>query len=461
MLFGPAVDRFVRQRPLGVMVRGLLENILQPDALDHLFEEVAQQQYTRELLFSQVVELMSLVVAGIYPSARAAFQATKDRFPVSLASVYNKINGVEPTLAATLVRRTAEQLAEVSHRLGGTLPALLPGYRVKILDGNCLAATEHRIHELRFTNAGPLPGKSLVVLDPALMLAIDVFPCEDGHAQERSLLPDVLPTVQAGDLWIEDRNFCTTAFVFGVARRHGCFLVREHQTNVPWEPVTPLGEIGDSEGASVWEQSVRVTDPQTGESVTVRRIEIRLAQPTRDGDRVISLLTNLPAEAVAAIQVAALYRQRWSIEGLFQVLVEALASEQPRLGYPRAALFSFCLALVAYNVLAVVKAALRAKHGSEPVEETSWYSVALAISRVYDGMVVAIPTEEWLPFRSLSQSALVQVLKQLAGWVDLSAYRRRRRGSKKAPPARTSHKEEPHIATAKLLKLRNKGKPAP
>ncbi len=40
--------------------------------------------------------------------------------------------------------------------------------------------------------AGPLPGKSLVVYDPGVRLPIDVFPCEDGHAQERSLLKTVL-----------------------------------------------------------------------------------------------------------------------------------------------------------------------------------------------------------------------------------------------------------------------------
>jgi IS4 transposase len=456
MLLGRVFDRFVRHRPIGVMVRGLLENILQPQRLDDLFEELAQRQYTRELLFSQVVDLMSLVVCGIYPSPHAAYQDSQDRFSVSLASVYNKINRIEPAIAATLVRRTAKALADVIDRLGGTLPALLPGYRVKILDGNCLAATEHRLDELRFTNAGPLPGKSLVVLDPALMLAIDVFPCEDGHAQERSLLQDVLPTVRAGDLWIEDRNFCTTAFVFGVARRQGCFLVREHQTNVPWEPVTKLVEVGDSEGASVWEQKVRVTDPQTGEILIVRRIEVRLARPTRDGDRVISLLTNLPAKAADALRLAALYRKRWSIEGLFQVLTETLASEQPRLGYPRAALFSFCVALLAYNILAVVKAALRAVHGSEKAEETSFYYLANEISRVYDGMVVAIPADEWLIFRDMTVGGLVKVLKQLASKVDLSAYRRHRRGPKKPAPVRTSHKEEPHIATAKLLKHRKK-----
>jgi len=72
-------------------------------------------------------------------------------------------------------------------------PPLLRGYRVKILDGNHLAKTEHRLKELRTIGAGPLPGHALVVLEPDVMLATDVFPCEDAHAQERTLLPQVLP----------------------------------------------------------------------------------------------------------------------------------------------------------------------------------------------------------------------------------------------------------------------------
>jgi len=51
------------------------------------------------------------------------------------------------------------------------------------LDGNCLAASEHRLKPLRATTAGPLPGKSLVVFDPQRNIASDVFPCADGHAQ--------------------------------------------------------------------------------------------------------------------------------------------------------------------------------------------------------------------------------------------------------------------------------------
>jgi hypothetical protein len=60
------------------------------------------------------------------------------------------------------------------------------------------------------------------------MLAIDVFACEDGHAQERSLLSRVLATVTCGDLWIADRNFCTLGFLFGLHWRGGAFVIRQH-----------------------------------------------------------------------------------------------------------------------------------------------------------------------------------------------------------------------------------------
>ena len=39
-----------------------------------------------------------------------------------------------------------------------------------------------------------------------------------------------------------------------------------------------------------------------------------LDTPTRDGDREIHILTDLPAEAVDAITVAELYRKRWTLE---------------------------------------------------------------------------------------------------------------------------------------------------
>ncbi|MDJ0595736.1 MAG: hypothetical protein QNJ72_38085 [Pleurocapsa sp. MO_226.B13] len=67
------------------------------------------------------------------------------------------------------------------------------------------------------------------------MLAIDLFPCEDGHAQERSLLSAVLKTVAPNDLWIADRNMCVLAFLLGIAQRQAAFVIREH-ASLPQQP---------------------------------------------------------------------------------------------------------------------------------------------------------------------------------------------------------------------------------
>ena len=84
--------------------------------------------------------------------------------------------------------------------MGGERAAWLPGYSIRILDGNHLAGTQHRLKELRTIGAGTLPGKALVVLDPQAMLVSDVFCCEDGHAKERSLLVSVLETIRGGEV---------------------------------------------------------------------------------------------------------------------------------------------------------------------------------------------------------------------------------------------------------------------
>jgi len=47
---------------------------------------------------------------------------------------------------------------------------------------------------------------------------IDVIPCEDGHAQERSLFNQILAQVQPQQVWIADRNFCTAGFLHTIAQ---------------------------------------------------------------------------------------------------------------------------------------------------------------------------------------------------------------------------------------------------
>ncbi len=458
MRLDPVFDRFVAGSPLSVMARATLEHALPAQALDDLFERTAERQYTRELLFSSLVDLMSLVVCGTHPHVQAAFHAQVDRLPVTLKAVYDKLQRIEPRVSAALVRFVADQCEPLIRQLRGTCRDWLPGYRVKVVDGNHLAATEHRLKETRDRAAAPLPGLSLVVLDPALMLAIDVLPCEDGHAQERSLLPALLTTVSPRDVWIADRNFCTAAFLSGIAGRGGCFLIRQH-ANLSVQAAGVWGDEQLGETGRVAERAVRVL--QDGQEIlAARSIRVRLGQPTRDGEAELFLLTNLPLSDADALQVAELYRRRWAVETMFQELTCHLGCEVNTLCYPKAALFAFCVALVAYSVLAVVKAALRAKHGEERVrDEVSGYYLALELAGMYQGMMVAIPPESWAAFAGLGRGEMAGVLRHLAGKVNLRRYRKHPRKPKNARPKRVADTNQPHVATARLLEQRRKSKP--
>src|SRR5262252_4143119 len=228
MLLDTILAPFVKERPICVMARAVLERLLDAPRIDDLFARTAERQYTRELLFSSLVQLMSEVVLGVHPTVHAAYQANKDAIGVSTTALYNKLDRVETGVAAALVRDSAELAEPVVKALRASHPRWLPGYQIKVLDGNHLSATEHRLKELRGTWAAPLPGQALVVLDQQRMLITDVFLQEDGHAQERRLIAELLNHVKADALWIEDRNFGTLGLMFGMARRGATFVVRQH-----------------------------------------------------------------------------------------------------------------------------------------------------------------------------------------------------------------------------------------
>ena len=260
MILSDVFERFSQDSPLSVMAQGVMENAMNPLILDQLFEDVAQKQFTNKLLFSTIVDLMSVVVCRIRPSIHAAFQARAETVGATIDAVYDKLDGTETAVSAALVHAVAARSAPVIDAMNGARPDWLPGYRTRILDGNHLPGSEHRIKELRTIRAGALPGHALVVLDPRLMLATDVVLCEDGHAQERSLLDQILAKVAAKDLWIADRNFCTTDFLFGIAGRGGSFVIRQHASTLHW---SSSGSGGPAAGSTPARSSSKPSGPPT------------------------------------------------------------------------------------------------------------------------------------------------------------------------------------------------------
>jgi hypothetical protein len=452
-MFDTLIDRFAQKAPVATMVRGLLAHSLSAERLDGIFRAKAERQYEGELLFSSVVELLSLVVTKSQKSLHAAYQAHHEELSVSLTAFYDKLAGMELPVIRALVRDTAERMRAVAQRLEPDRQSLAAGYELRVLDGSHLAASEHRIKETRRLRGGPLPGHSLVILDPTRGLVVDMLPCADGHAQERSLLIELADEFQPGQLWIADRNFCTVLFLHEVAVSGAAFVVRRH-AGLPLERLGPTKPAGRCSSGELFEQAGSVPDG-FGNSLRVRIIRLRLDRPTESGDNEIEILTNLPS-TIRAAAVADEYHRRWSIEAVFGELTLSLRGEIDTLGYPGAALLGYAIALVIYNLLSIVKTTIRVVQGVEASEQVSTYYLADEISSTWHGMEIVLPAETWRErFGSCDARQLASRLRKIAAHIDVRRYLKHPRRSAKHPrPKRIG--SSPHVSTERLLRQRKK-----
>ena len=443
------LELFSKVSPVAVMYRGVLEGCLSDEQLNSVFESHSQHQYCRELTFAQCATLMQEVVSQIRPSVNAAFRVRAESIPVSITSVYNKLNGTDPAVCEGLVRETSRTMASVIDALNGCVPGPLAGYDVRILDGNHLAGTDHRIEELRNHGAAALPGHSLVVLNPQRRLIEDVVVCEDAHANPRTLIPHVLERVGSQQCWIGDTLFCTLGFLFGVSEREAYFVVRQHQ-QLQGHLLGRPKSAGRCDTGKLVEQTLRI-ESDGGEPLEIRRVTILRDEPTQTGETEIHLLTNLPLK-VRAKAIAESYRDRWLIETAFQEVTTNLRCEINTLGYPRAALLGFCVALVLYNAFALVKAAIRAATPGAETTKLSTYALADEIAGTWRGMTIAIPDDQWKEtFAGLSPKQLAQKLRQLARHVQLRRFTTYPWTPKGPRKEKTSGNRGNHRATYRVL----------
>jgi hypothetical protein len=486
------------------LVRSVIQRVMPATTLDKLFNDNAQKQYQRTLLFSTVMELMSNVVLGTHPSLHNAYVDMKDDIPVALKSVYNKLNNTEPELAAKIVQYSAERLSPIQeYLLKDKVQATFPGYNVRIIDGNHFSGTEHRLSETRTVAASPLPGFALAILDPDIHMITNIIPCEDGHAQERSLFNYITEKVQIGEIWVADRNFATLDLMFGIASKGAFFVMRQHGSLKYWEEVSKEKRVGKTDTGTVYEQTIKITSPSTKKTLVIRRMRLELFEPTSDGETEILLLMNLPkkdmivqvvttdatdteeastkvvytkvegkfvnikemnedaietqtfyAKGVSAVQGCELYRGRWGIEGAFGEMTACLSCEIKTLAYPKAALFAFALAAMVYNAVAVVKGAITSVHGVEATEMLSWYYVYTEVTRAWTGMEIQLPFEYWSQrFDKMTPKQYATYLKSVAKRIDVNKYQKNIRGPKK----KVKKKKDPkvnHVSTYRILQAR-------
>lgn len=451
-MFESIIKQFAQQAPAAVLYRGLVARVFSDERMNEIFHDYRERQVEGPLLFSTLMRLLTPVVGGGKPSLHASYVQQQEQTGVSCQSIYNKLQGVECPVSEALVRLPASELAQVIKKSRATKADPIAGYHALIIDGKRIDATEHRLKETRVLTNGPLPGTVLALFDTRLDLFVDVACSPDGHACERKVVEPLLDRLKPGCLYIADRNFCDGPLISRFLQAKSLFLLRQHGRSPAWRKIvgSKRRKIGkDQRGGTVYEQVIEVRLPDDTWQ-QVRRISIHLSQPIRDGDKVLHLLTNLPAD-VSALVIADAYGQRWTIETSFGHIAQSLRAEINTLAYPQAALLCFCLGLVLFNVISTLQSLLLKYSSSRGTSSLSYYYLALEIGEARLGLEIATQPADWQRYAKMSLPEFIAWVRSIARSVNLNRYRKHTRGPKHPPPRRKTRNRSTHISTHKLL----------
>lgn len=449
------IERFSKKAPAAMMFRGLFARVFSDERMNRIFRDHKERQLESETVFSSLIHLLAPVVSGGKPSVHASYQEREEQIGVSKQAVYDKLQGVEPAVSAALVGVPAAELGEILTKAGATKPDPIPGYHTFVIDGKRLDGTEHRLLETRRMKSAPLPGTVLAMLDTRVEMFVRLACDPDAYACERKVVLPLLEKLEKGALYLADRNFCDGPLIGHFVRGKSFFILRHHGRSPRWRKVagSRLRKVGkDVRGGIVYEQEVEALLPD-GSWHRLRRITVKLVEPTRDGDTELRLLTNLPP-SVSAVQIADTYAERWTIETCLGHVSQALNGEINTLAYPGAALLCFCLALVLFNLISALKTLLLRFSAAGDKPELSYYYLALEIAEARLGMEITIDEAYWKRRAKLPLSEFLSWIKSIAKSANLQQYRKHHRGPKRPPPKRTSGKGRAHVSTHRILKKR-------
>ena len=441
-------DRFVNKAPFAVMTRALAQDFI-GNELNSVFDDNREVQYEYIASFQAVAATVADVALNFSENFNQAYKEHKDELNVTRQSFYGKTRGVEPAVSEAIVKHSAERTIQIQEALGFIPWELLPGYRCLSIDGNVMAKSDKRLKVLRDVKGAPLPGKIIARFDLQRQVFDHAYALLDGHAQESTCCDRIVEDLEPKDVVIADRHYCIVSFLIKIAEACGFFVIRQHG-RLKGVLLGKRKRIGRISTGVVYEQEMKLS--AADDAMIVRRITVELDEPTRDGDKEIHVLTNLPSE-VLATEAAELYRHRWEEETAFNVLQMTLTCEHSGVGHPQAAALLFCLSVLAFNLRQTIFAALYATHDEEEVDEISHFHVSKNVSDKTEGMLIAITEDEWTELIPSTIKGLVSLLTKIARKIDLGDYRKSRRGPKKKKPYRSRNVRSRHVSTAKLLGL--------
>jgi DDE family transposase len=350
----------LRRLPLAEATLRLWQWVGDAETLADLFERHRGACYTDKLTFPVMTHLIADALLQHHGSARKSFERGKERgeLPVSIVAAYGKLKRLPQNLSeAFLAEGSARLQAIFPAQQGAKLPASLQEFAVLALDGKAIKRVPKRLKPLRTAAGGVLGGKALVALELSSGLALAMATSLDGDTNEASLVPDLLPQVQAqrtGILWLGDRQFCDLTQPRAFTGRSGDhFVVRYHPRSKYCVDASRPAQTGkDEHGRTYGEDWGWLGAPNNKDRRYVRRVTLH-----RPGREDVILITDLlDAAAYPATDLLALYSMRWGIERVFQQITEVFHLQRLIGTTPQGTLFQLAFCLLLYNMIQVIRA---------------------------------------------------------------------------------------------------------
>lgn len=414
---------------------------LHAESMDDPFEKEEADgdgEPLRERLFSLTVVAIAQIAARLN-GTRGWSADVPEEFDAQVTALHDRMSRARPQWGRALVRDSVGLLLPVAQPRTEKRTQTIGEFRVRVLDGAALSAGMRCtpgpagcVHVIAPADAlpGVAPGSCVLpVYDPELALIVDLLPYERGLVYERAFAAQLVESVRPGDLWILDGHFNPASILSGWPRDGSMFVVQEHGCAPAYRTLSDPCEHGRLDGAPVLEQQVGVVEA-CGVSPAFRRIEWHRTELDGAAADVVSILTNVPASVLDALQIVRLATRQW--RDTLPLPIDAVCDSAGFAGMAsRAAPLAAGIVSLAYNVfssmISVVKNAIDL---DERDIERLPFHISTGIEVAYGGMMIALPPESWRRYDKLSDVELRDIARQLAVHVDPRSMRRKRRDHK-------------------------------
>lgn len=338
--------------------------------LGGVFEQYRGRSFMVDLSFSCMVHLVSDALLRHDGSLLPAVDAAKNdkQFDGSPQGVYGKLRRCPQSLSHGFLSETAIRLMSVMSPPPSPVPSSLQAFEVLVIDGKKIKNVAKRLKPTRSYRGSILGGKVLVAMDLAMGMIRFMSSDQDGETNDVPLVPSLLDQMrhfssEKPRLLVLDSQFCDLGLPRLFDKEGYFFVIRwSLKTSFERDESRDVKHGVNKEGFKYSEEWGWMGSKKDERRRYVRRITL-----FRPGEEDVLIFTNLlDGITYPGADVLDLYRQRWSIENVFQQVTEVFHLEHLISCSPCGTIFQFAFCCIMYNLLILQRSYIVNSPSPEP-----------------------------------------------------------------------------------------------